>query len=32
MMRLECPNCHQVYRVPDVRIPVGKDFEFQSVL
>lgn len=27
-MRLECPNCHQGYRVPDERIPIGKDIIF----
>lgn len=24
-MRIECPNCHKVYNIPDERLPIGKE-------
>ena len=27
-MRVECPNCHKVYDIPEERIPIGKEIAF----
>jgi len=28
MMKIECPNCHKVHKIPDERLPIGKEIAF----